>query len=103
MMEPRKGDLSPDYSALSPDIPAFLLRPRPERASHATPIRKSPSERELSVLAFCVLFLLYAVAFEVGYVDGQHALRATQRENQRALHVKAYLNSAPKGTRFDAY
>ena len=102
-MEIEEGDLSPGCMApnLSPDIPSFLLRPK--RAERATPIRKSPSERELFVLAFCVLFLVYTISFEVGFVDGQRALRATQKENQRLLNMKTYLNSAPKGTRFDAY
>lgn len=94
MIEPLKGDLSPD-------IPSFLLRPR--RALPEAPIRKSPSERELFVLAFCVLFLVYTISFEVGFVDGQRELRAIQKENQRLLNMKTYLNSAPKGTRFDAY
>lgn len=91
-----------DKGDLSPDIPSFLLSPR-RRAERATPIRKSPSERELFVLAFCVFFLVYTISFEVGFVDGQRELRAIQKENQRLLNMKAYLNSAPKGTRFDAY
>lgn len=84
-------------------IPAWLLSgPRsPQRATPATRVRKSPSERELAVIAFSVFFLVYTISFEVGFVDGQRALREAQRENQRALQVKAYLNSAPKGTRFD--
>ena len=57
-------------------IPAWLLRPRRVRLHSYPKAKKSPTEVELCVLAFCILFLIYTTAYEVGFVEGRHQLRS---------------------------
>ena len=60
----------------SPPIPAWLLRPLRKPGVKQKSPRKSPTELELSMIAFCVFFLIYTTAYEVGFVEGQHRVRA---------------------------